>query len=363
MAVCFDIDEGIDVDVGEFFGKVRKSCLEKYFHDRGLLLDTDFKKLETKAIYDQWLKLPRWTRLDTKFDFLEIQRMASGPWLNDFMATHGEQWIKHGSYQSDDVEQSLSENFHFFIRRPEYWRAAVSFRISVLYDHGINNQHTHFHADTYQLEQLAEIIDRYIDKLASRGKDCKVYCYQGTTSERFICFFDEENRQSDCLLLEVFIPPASGRSIEFGEPGPLVEESVGSKALRYNSQPGQFTRKPIKVGTSTFFVREFYHIPETPIDNIHRLAHEFSRNHGNKIYRVMEGENTPKQKNIVGRKQKPYWKAVEVEFERLWNVHGEEKSQADYSKLLLEWFDDPDKEPGFSSMKRHVRIWMDRISS
>ena len=62
-----------------------------------------------------------------------------------------------------------------------------------------------------------------------------------------------------------------------------------------------------------------------------------------------------------GAKQRYNWRGAKTEFMRLWKNNTDGISQAEYIRMILEWFADSDKHPSESRVKDYVRDWMNEL--
>jgi hypothetical protein len=112
-----------------FFRQVPNALLQRYFRDRGVLVEVDFRALgETKVdpIYEAWLALPEEARYAMEQDLQEIDALsteAGSKAILDEAHWHGEDL----ALQFAALDSFHEHAFWTFLERPKYWPGAVAF--------------------------------------------------------------------------------------------------------------------------------------------------------------------------------------------------------------------------------------------
>ena len=187
----------------QFLRLVPKALLQRYFADRGLLIEFDWESLPKRNIeplYQAWLGLPEEARDVAEMDFREIHAMACD---GGFRAITDESRFHEDPNDWDQLiaRMAAMENHHAracwaFLNRPACWKGAQRFLHAdqipeSRWKRRKNVPQREPMVDDAAVSQLAQQLGDLFHRQDGRGRHCKIEVYRRGALEYFFVFAED----------------------------------------------------------------------------------------------------------------------------------------------------------------------------
>jgi hypothetical protein len=186
-----------------FFWQTSSVLLDRYFHQRNLLTDTDIPALcekETDSLYLAWSNLPQADQAKTENDFTKIDLVANEQGI--------ETVIDEGRFHQVDLSSKLAEisgfydrAFWTFLEHPSYFDVAARFceadeKPLSYWLERVDIPASNPRDDQAGVDDLSKALKEYFRLKEGRGKNCKVDVFRRGSRYYYFTYLEDYSQTS-----------------------------------------------------------------------------------------------------------------------------------------------------------------------